>query len=146
LFSTTVGAGPVVRHVPAPGRRLAGPYATVAGYRTRLGRRHLALLPDPAGIDLGTRQDGLDARRADGEVALLLAAAGRTGRWRTFGRVVLDEPVPPADDAPLAFDPVVRQVPGLTPDGVLQRVRAGAYAGSRAGRSTGQAQAVPFRR
>jgi hypothetical protein len=31
---------------------------------------------------------------------------------------------------------VVRQVPGLTPDGVFQRVRAAAYAGSRAGRSS----------
>jgi hypothetical protein len=54
--------------------------------------------------------------------------------------------VPPADDAGLAFDPVVRQVPGLTPDGVLQRVRAAAYAGSRAGRSAGQVQAAPLRR
>jgi hypothetical protein len=135
LFSTTLGIGPGVRHVPGPGRHLAGPYATVAGYRTRLGRRHFALLPGPAGLDLGTRQERLDAVAATGGAALLLASASRTGRWRALGRVVLDAPVPPAADAALQFDPVVRQVPGLAPDGLLQRVRAGAYAGSRAGRS-----------
>jgi hypothetical protein len=120
--------------VPAPRRRLAGPYATVAGYRTRRGRRHFAVLPDPAAGDLGTSLDALAGAAGRGVASLLLAIGARGTAWRPFGRLTLGAPVPPATDAALAFDPVVRQVPGLVPDGRLQHVRAGAYAGSRRGR------------
>jgi hypothetical protein len=142
LVSTTLGSGPGLRHVPAPARALAGPYATVAGYRTRLGRRHLAVLPDPAGPDLGTRLDDLAGTVVGGTASLLLAAAARHSQWRVFGRVVLGAPVGPDVDAALAFDPVVRAIPGLVPDGLLQRIRAGAYLGSRRGRGVDPA-AVP---
>jgi hypothetical protein len=138
LLSTTLGVAPAARHVPAPGRRLAGPYTTVAGYRTRRGRRHLALLPDPTGADLGTRLDELGAAAGGGRVSLLLAIAARHTGWRVFGGVLVDtrHPIDGEADAGLAFDPVLHAAPGLCPDGLLQRIRAAAYLGSRRGRGT----------
>ena len=53
--------------------------------------------------------------------------------WGDFGcyggGVAVGPPVTPTVDAGLAFDPVVHALPGLDPDGLLQSVRAGAYAG-----------------
>lgn len=123
LASTVVGTAPVARHVPWPRRRAVSPYTSVAGYRTRRGRRYLAVLPDPgvpplAGVPGGFR----------------LAVASAWGAWRVFGRVRLTGLAPDELDAALAFDPVLRTVPGLAPEGWLWRLRAAAYEGSRAGR------------
>jgi hypothetical protein len=113
LVSTVLGAVPLARHVPFARRRHHGPYATVAGYRTTGGRRYLAMWPE-------------------GERRFVVAVGGRFSRFRPIGQIVLDAPAP--DDATLAFDPVRCRPAGLLADGVLQRLRAVAYRGSRAGR------------
>jgi hypothetical protein len=113
LVSTVLGAAPLARQVPFPRRRHHGPYTTVAGYRTTGGRRYLAMWPE-------------------GDGRFVVAAGGRFGRFRSIGEIVLHARVP--DDATLAFDPVRCRPTGLIPDGALQRLRAVAYRGSRAGR------------
>ena len=113
LVSTVLGAVPLARHVPFPRRRYHGPYTTIAGYRTTGGRRYLAMWPE-------------------GDRRFVVAAGGRFGRFRPIGQLVLDARAP--DDATLAFDPVRCRPAGLLADGVVQRLRAVAYRGSRAGR------------
>ena len=113
LVSTVLGTAPLARHVPFPRRKHHGPYATVAGYRTTGGRMYLALWPA-------------------GDRRFVVAAGGRFRRFQPIGAIVLDAAVP--DDATLAFDPVRCHPAGLLPDGLLQRLRAVAYRGSRAGR------------
>jgi hypothetical protein len=113
LVSTVLGAVPLARHVPFPRRRSHGPYTTVAGYRTARGRRYLAMWPE-------------------GDGRFVIAAGSRFGRFRLIGELELDVQAP--DDATLAFDPVRCRPAGLLADGVLQRLRAVAYRGSRAGR------------
>jgi hypothetical protein len=117
LASTVAGLGPVGRRVPFPRRDPVAPYTTVSGYATRHGRRWIAVAPRP-----------------DGSYALGLA--GRAGRWRTFARVTLAEPLPADDDERLWFDPSIRAAGGLRPGGPLWRLRAVAYRGSRAGRAS----------
>ncbi|HWG99742.1 MAG TPA: phosphodiesterase [Pilimelia sp.] len=123
LFSTTADDAPLARHLPLPRRRPDAVYTTVSGYRTRRGRRYLAVRPDPTA-------GGAAAVPA----ALLLAVATRYGPWRVFGRITLDAPLPADADAEVAFDPVRHRCAGLDPDGLLWRLRAAAYRGSRHGR------------
>lgn len=113
LVSTVLGAVPLARQVPFPRRRHHGPYTSVAGYRTTGGRRYLAMWPE-------------------GDRRFVVAVAGRFSRFRFIGRIVLHARAP--DDAALAFDPVRCRPAGLLADGVVQRLRAVAYRGSRAGR------------
>jgi hypothetical protein len=134
LVSTVLARAPLARHVPAPRRRLAATYTTVAGYRTGRGRRYLAVVPDPAAADLGVDLDALAAAAGRGRAGFLLACASAVGRWRVFGRVDLDASVPPELDRALAFDPMLRGAAGLRAEGWLWRVRAAAYRGSRGGR------------
>ncbi|MEJ3750796.1 phosphodiesterase [Actinomycetes bacterium KLBMP 9797] len=134
LTSTAVARAPLARHVPMLRRRLAVTYTTLAGYDTRHGRRYLAVLPDPAARDLGAELDTLTILAVGGRVRFLLAIAAPFGGWRVFGRVVLGEPVTSSVDQASAFDPVVRAAPGLRTDGLLWRLRAAAYRGSRRGR------------
>jgi hypothetical protein len=113
LVSTVLGAVPLARHVPFPRRRHHGPYTTIAGYRTAGGRRYLAMWPE-------------------GDGRFVVAVGGRFDRFRPIAAMVLDARAP--DDATLAFDPVRCRPAGLLADGGLQRLRAVAYRGSRAGR------------
>jgi hypothetical protein len=136
LVSTTLGRAPLIRHLPWPRRRWAVPYTTVAGYGTRQGRRYLALLPDPAAAHLGGDLATLAGAAASGQAAFRLAMAARRGDWRVLGRITVDEPVAPELDRTLAFDPVLRGAAELRTDGLLWRLRAAAYRGSRTGRST----------
>jgi hypothetical protein len=131
LASTAAGRAPLARHVPMLRRRLATTYTTVAGYRTRDGRRYLAVLPDPAAEDIGTDLDTLTAAAVRGRARFLLAVGTATGRWRVFGHLTVGEPIPQEVDRGLAFDPVRHRVPELQTDGVLWRLRAAAYRGSR---------------
>ena len=134
LASTVAGAAPVARHLPFPRRRLAAVYTTVAGYHTRRGRRYLAVLPDPASDDLGTDLARLPDVTAAGRASFRLAVASRAGRWRVVGRITLGEPLDPQPTERLSFDPVLHRLPDLRPTGLLWRIRAAAYRGSRAGR------------
>jgi hypothetical protein len=131
LASTVVGRAPLARHVPMLRRRLATTYTTVSGYRTDRGRRYVAVLPDPAAEDPGTDLDTLTAVAARGRARFLLAVGTATGRWRVFGHLTVGEPMSPEADRRLAFDPVRHRAPGLRTDGVLWRLRAAAYRGSR---------------
>jgi hypothetical protein len=132
LASTVAGTAPVARHVPWPRRRARSPYTTIAGYGTRLGRRYFAVLPDPDAPPLA--DPGVPAR-------FRLAVASASGNWWVFGRLALTRPAPDGLDAAVAFDPVVRTVQGLRPQGWLWRLRAAAYEGSRRGRRLATATA-----
>lgn len=134
LASTTVGQAPLARHLPLPRRRIGTTYTTVIGYRTRRGRRYLAVLPDPRSADLGTDLDTLSAAVAAGGASLLLAVATRAGKWHVFGRILLGEALPSHVDEELAFDPVGHDAPWLLADGPMWRLRAVTYRGSRHGR------------
>lgn len=131
LTSTTAGHAPLARHVPMPRRRLATAYTTVAGYRTGHGRRYFAVLPDPTADDVGADLDTLTAVAARGRARFLLAVGTATSGWRPFGRLTVGGPLPAEVDRELAFDPVRHRTPGLHTDGLLWRLRAAAYRGSR---------------
>jgi hypothetical protein len=113
LVSTVLGMVPLARHVPFPRRRHHGPYTTIAGYGTTGGRWYLAMWPE-------------------GDKQFVVAVGSRFGRFRPIGEVVLDASAP--DDPTVAFDPVRCCPIGMVADGFLQRLRAVAYRGSRAGR------------
>lgn len=132
LASTVAGTAPVARHVPWPRRRARSPYTTIARYGTRLGRRYFAVLPDPDAPPLV--DPGVPAR-------FRLAVASASGNWWVFERLALTRPAPDGLDAAVAFDPVVRTVQGLRPQGWLWRLRAAAYEGSRHGRRSATATA-----
>jgi hypothetical protein len=132
VVSTALGRSPLLRHLPAPRRRLASVYTSMAGYRTRRGRRYLALLPDRRGARIGA---DLAAVPTDGRARFLVAVAGRWGRWRVIGQLVLRSPVTAEIDERLAFDPLASGVAGLHADGLLWRARRLAYRGSRKGRT-----------
>jgi hypothetical protein len=133
LVSTALGRAPLARHIPFPRWAVGSTYTSIAGYRTRSGRRFLAVLPDrsvPSFPDL----DAVTAAARAGQARFLVGIAARSGRWRVAGRIDLAEPLPAADDRQLAFDPLMTSVPGVTADGFLWRLRAAAYRESRRGR------------
>jgi hypothetical protein len=132
LVSTAVGRSPLLRHLPAPRRHLTSVYTSMAGYRTRHGRRYFALLPDRRGVRMGADPAAVPT---DGRARFLVAVAGRRGRWRVIGQLVLRSPVTAEVDERLAFDPLVSGVAGLHADGLLWRARRMAYRGSRKGRT-----------
>jgi pimeloyl-ACP methyl ester carboxylesterase len=133
LVSTALGRLPLLRHLPAPRRRVTSPYTTMAGYGTRHGRRYLALLPDRRGVRIGA---DLTAVPTDGRARFLLGIAGRLGGWRVIGQLILRSPVTADIDERLAFDPLASGVAGLRTDGLLWQVRRMAYQGSRKGRGS----------
>jgi hypothetical protein len=135
LASTVLCGAPLGRHIPFPRFRLRSTYSSIAGYRTRHGRRYIAVLPSrPAatGVRAGDRFPPESFR---------LAVAGPFGRWRSFGRIDLSTEAPADVNSALAFDPIARQAPGLAAVGLLQQIRDAAYRGSRLGRAAGVGRA-----
>jgi len=124
---------PVLRQVFLPRRRIAGPYTSLAGYRTPQGRRYLGAW-SPSGASLGTRLDEVAHAMWLGDATYVLAVASRGGRWQRWGELRLEEALPPAADAALAFDPAGNDLPELRATGLLQQLRRATYRGSQRGR------------
>jgi hypothetical protein len=140
LFSTT-GRGRLTRFLLAPSVDRAGhAYTTLMPYRTAAGPLLLAALP--AG------RSGL---------ALDLACASPQGGWRRFGHLSIDVPPGSFDevdhgtaagtvdarrlesigpDPTVSFDPILNQLPGLTPYPWVASLREGAYAAARRARGS----------
>jgi hypothetical protein len=118
LLTTSVDV-PVLHHLPLPAR----------GWRSRA---YSSLLPHRVGGALrllGALPDGRDPRTYH------LALATLEGRFSPVGRIHLGEPLPPAVDERLRFNPW-NTGGGLTPAyGPVQRIRSAAYRGSQAGRA-----------
>jgi hypothetical protein len=126
LLLTSAGSWPLLRHVLLPARRLsARSCSSVLPYRTS-SRRSIVFRcsPPPAST--------LDAITSALPFDLQLQCATAFGRWRDVARVRIDEV---EHDLIIRFDPW-NTSGGLTPAGLVNRLRRPAYAGSRAGSPT----------
>ncbi|GAA0250995.1 hypothetical protein [Cryptosporangium japonicum] len=118
LLLSTTGRAPLARHVLRPRYDArAATYTSVLPYRAPAGPVLLGAFPAAA--------------RA-GRPAFHLAVAAPTGPWRRFARLELAGTG--CGDADLAFDPVLRPLPGLTLPEPLATLRAASYRASREGR------------
>jgi hypothetical protein len=133
LVSSALGRAPVARHVPFPRRAITATYTSIAGYRTWRGRRFFAVLPHPSTPSFHDLDEVAAAVR-EGPVRFLMGTAARTGRWHVAGRIDLGESLSTGFDRQVAFDPLMTSVRGVAADGLLWRLRAAAYRGSRRGR------------
>ncbi|MDP9793071.1 hypothetical protein J2S43_001583 [Catenuloplanes nepalensis] len=117
LLLSTGGTGRLTRHLLLPRRRPeAVSYTTIVPYAAGGLRVTLTARPRPV-------------RR--GGPLFLLSAARTGGRAHEIGLLALSAP---RDDEPIAFDPVLHPLPGLTLPGPIAALRATAYRGGRAGR------------
>ncbi len=123
LLFTASGRRPALRHliVPVPYLSWSG-YSTVLPYKTPTGQRRVFRC-DP--LTIPTLASAEDATPLRVEIRI----ARPLGAWEPAATVTLTSVL--AADAGLRFDPW-NTGPALTPSGVLNRLRAPAYAGSRA--------------
>jgi hypothetical protein len=129
LLYSTAGTGRFTRRLPAPRRGFDATYGSITSYRTARrgdGPLYLSVVPEPGSAPLGRALPDVTAAAATGRARLLLLVHDRHGT-RPFGRLTLLSPLPPAEDAALAFDPVRHTAPGLHPSGLIHASRAWAY-------------------
>jgi hypothetical protein len=124
LLLSTAGRSRLSRHVPVPRWTFDTGYGSILSYRTGgppARKVYLSAVPDPGGRPLGRTLDAV-VSAASGGVTLLLMADGMP-----VGRLSFGTPLPAADDAALAFDPVRNSGTDLHPTGLIQASRAWAY-------------------
>jgi hypothetical protein len=115
LLLASTGFGRLTRFVLTASRSAQGrPMTTLLPYRTSTGP-----------LLIGARADGVET------FELSCAPAG--GDWRPFADLRLCRL--PADDAPVSFDPVRHQLPGLEQYPAVARLREPAYHTARGSRS-----------
>ena len=117
LLLATTGTGALGRFVLRPTRHPGRPYGSLMPYRSPTGPLLLAALPL---ADDGTRFE--------------LACSALRGAWSPFGVLEVQSDWDDAPDAPLTFDPVLNQLPGLQSYGWAAQLRRFSYAGSRRAR------------
>jgi hypothetical protein len=117
LLLASTGTGAIGRFVLRPARRPGVPYSSLMPYRSQTGPLLLAAFPL-------TR----DGRRFE------LAWSALTGSWAPFGTLDVGSDPGDAADAPVTFDPVLNELPGLHSYSWAARLRRFAYAGSRRAR------------
>jgi hypothetical protein len=117
LLLSTTGTSALGRFVIRPTRHPARPYGSLMPYRSPLGPLLVAAFPLAAD---GTR--------------FALACSGLRGTWLPFGVLEVRSNWDDAPDAPLTFDPVIHQLPGLQSYGWVAQLRRFSYAGSRRAR------------
>lgn len=137
LLLSTAGRGRLSRHLPTLRRSFDTWYGSILPYRTGgpPGRKiYLAVLPDPDGGPLGHTLDAVTAAAQRGGARLLLGTPDSDGLGNPdsdglcpLGRITIGAPLPAADDAELAFDPVRNTTPDLRPTGLVHASRAWAY-------------------
>lgn len=133
LLVSSAGRRPVLRHLPLPRRDFATTYGSILSLRHGRQRIMLAVSPAEPGR-LGGSAGQVAHVAARRPIVLCLAAATRVGRWHTFGRIEVGDPLPAAVDAALAFDPIGNHPLRLQPVGLIQRLRTVSYAASRRAR------------
>ncbi|GAA4692899.1 hypothetical protein GCM10023215_32590 [Pseudonocardia yuanmonensis] len=127
LFTTSTAGGVLL--APARGWRTAT-YSTLLPYDTDAGRMRLLLEPEPREPDPPADPRAVpDAVRAR-SLRFRLVEAPLGAAARAVATLVLSE----ERTGPVAFDPVLHQLPGLRPVPLLADLRARAYRGSRRGR------------
>jgi hypothetical protein len=117
LLLATTGAGAVSRFLLRPTRRPGSWYGSLLAFRTPAGPLQLAAVPL---AEDGTRFE--------------LAWSRLTGSWTRFGALEVRFEWDDASDAPLSFDPVLNEIPGLHSYRWAAQLRRYAYAGSRRAR------------
>ena len=117
LLLATAGAGAVGRFIVRPTRRPGRPYGSLMPYRSPTGPLLLAAFPL---ADDGTRFE--------------LACSALRGAWSPFGVLEVRSGWDDALDAPLSFDPVLNEVPGLHSYSWAAQLRRFSYAASRRAR------------
>lgn len=123
LLLTASGARPGLRHLIVPMPYLASSgYSTVLPYKTPTGQRQVFRC---APLPVNTVSDAATAVPLRVEVLV----ATPLGPWAPAATITLTSVL--SSDARLRFDPW-NTSPQLVPSGVLSRLRAPAYAGSRA--------------
>lgn len=117
VLLASTGLGRFSRFVLAPTRRPTGrACSTLLPYRTESGPLLLAAVP----------QD---------EHEYALVCSSLTGTWRRFATLEVSPPRPrDGADAPVAFDPVTNQLPGLAYYPWAAELREGSYRASRRAR------------
>ena len=138
LLLSTVGRGPIGRHLPVPRRSFATEYGSVTAYRDGGGDKlYLAARPDPGGPGFGRTL----ASVPDGGRFLIIVR--RKGIGRPAGRVTLGPELSPDADEALAYDPIRNSLPALHPTGLIHGVRAFAYRASQRWRGATPADPNP---
>jgi len=131
LLLASTGLGRASRYLLLPRRRPdRTAYTSVMPYRTPRGPVLLAAVPAlGAPASPGTRV-----------LRFTLAAATPLGAWEPLGALEVTGwgECSPAEDAPVAFDPVPHPLPGLAVPAVVAGVRAPGYAAARRGRDGGR--------
>jgi hypothetical protein len=117
LLLATTGTGAVGRFILRPTRRPGRPYGSLMPYRSPTGPLLLAAFPL---ADDGTRFE--------------LGCAALRGAWTRFGVLEVRSGWEDALDAPLSFDPVLNEVPGLHSYNWTAQLRRFPYAASRRAR------------
>ena len=117
LLLATTGTGAVGRFMLRPTRRPGRPYGSLMPYQSPTGPLLLAAFPL---ADDGTRFE--------------LACSALRGAWSPFGVLEVRSGWDDALDAPLSFDPVLNEVPGLHSYSWAAQLRRFSYAASRRAR------------
>jgi hypothetical protein len=123
LLLATTGTGALGRFVLRPTRRPGRPYGSLMPYRSPTGPLLLAALPL---AEDGTRFE--------------LACSALRGAWSSFAVLEVQSDWDDAPDAPLTFDPVLNQLPGLESYSWAAQLRRFSYAASRRAR---RARVIP---
>ncbi|AQS68246.1 hypothetical protein [Streptomyces pactum] len=137
LLFTSSGSGRFGRHLPLlRPDALAGPYSSLLSYRVGDRERVLAAFPVLApGARRGDARPTLWQEVARRPVRFDLRAAATNEPWRTFASLSLEAVHPAPPSSTVSFDPYAHSLPSLHPTERLRRLRDGAYAGSRHGRT-----------
>jgi len=114
LLLATTGTGAIGRFILRPTRRPGSPHSSLMPYQSPTGPLVLAAFPL---ADDGTRFD--------------LACSALRGPWSRFGVLEVRSGWDDALDAPLSFDPVLNEVPGLHSYSRAAQLRRFSYAASR---------------
>ena len=117
LLLASTGTGALSRFVLRLARRPGVPYSSLFPYRSPIGPLLLAAIPLARD---GTRFE--------------LAWSTLTSSWTPFGTLEVRSDWDDASDAPISFDPVLNELPGLHSYSWAARLRRFAYAGSRRAR------------
>ncbi|MFC5948074.1 hypothetical protein ACFQH9_07280 [Pseudonocardia lutea] len=141
LFTTSAAGGTLL--APARGWRTAT-YSTLLPYDTAAGRMRLLVEPEPREPDPPADPrlvpDAVRARPL--RYRLVEAPVGAAGIGTADRRAVATLVLGEERTGPVAFDPVLHQLPGLHPVPLLADLRARAYRGSRSGRHAAAADLV----
>lgn len=129
LLLATTGTGSLSRFVLRPSRHpMQVDYTTLLPYASSGGP--IQIVASPKVPDAGTDPQ-------HGSLDFDLAWSRGTGAWNGFATLTLLEPrgLDADGGAPVAFDPVLHPLPGLSPYPLVARLRAPAYAASRRARN-----------